>query len=58
MKTQKVKVYATIGLAIIFFSICIFSMISDSRLPINKVTGKNKHTKKTKYYSFNKLFSF
>ena len=43
MKSNKIKVYATLGLGLIFLVICIFSLISDSKISSDRIKAmKNK----------------
>lgn len=52
MKIQKIKVFATIGLAIIFLIICIFSLLSNSKLPNSKKTKTNITNARPLVYMF------
>ncbi len=47
MKTQQVKLYITIGLSIVFFSLCLISIFTDSNLKSgSKKTNFNKNVNK------------
>lgn len=51
MKAQKIKIYATLGLGLIFLVICIFSLISDSKINSKKTLTFNKQGKPTVFIS-------